>query len=304
MSKRKVSLGRGLDALLDGAKLVADVEVRDASPSFQTNEKSASAINRVLRELPIEYIVRGKYQPRKEIDGVALEELANSIRKHGIMQPVVVRPVEEKKYELIAGERRWRACQLAGLSSIPVVIKEVSDEATMAMALIENIQREDLTPMEQGVALHQLKERFQLTQKELADAVGKSRVSVTNLLRLMNLCTEVKRMLEHGDLEMGHARALLSLEENVQWKAAKWVVARGLSVRQTEQLVRRIQKEGHMDVKVEKVRVDANVRRLEEDLSAKVGVTVEVKQESKGRGKVIFRYRSLDELDGILTHIV
>ena len=306
MSKKKPSLGRGLGALLESAQVTAEIQTLElpVSESKKTVDTHYSNTSKTLRELPVEFITRGEFQPRKDMSQDALEELAQSIKQHGVMQPVVVRPVADKKYELIAGERRWRACQLAGLPNIPVVIKDVSDAATMAMALIENIQREDLNPMEEAVALARLKEEFDLTQKEVAEAVGKSRVTITNLLRLMNLKSDVKLMLEHGDIEMGHARALLGLKEDVQTEVANIVVAKGLSVRQTEALVRQFQ-EGRESAKKKsiKLKIDPDVRKLEEDLSSKVGAKVEVKQSTRGKGKLVISYQSLDELDGILEHI-
>jgi ParB family chromosome partitioning protein len=221
------------------------------------------------------------------------------------MQPIVVRPVGEKdgdvRYEIIAGERRWRATQLAGLDKIPAVIRDVSDEAAIAMSLIENIQREDLNPMEEAVALKRLQDEFELTHQQVAEAVGKSRTTVTNLLRLIGLTDDVKTMLEHGDLEMGHARSMLSLDAAEQRDVAGQVVAKGLSVRQTEALVRRVQ-EGYLTVTpVEKVSND--VKKLEEGLSEKVGVPVTLSHNAKGKGKLVLNYNTLDELDGILSHL-
>lgn len=237
----------------------------------------------------------------------ALEELANSIRAQGVMQPIVVRPIGtsdgETLYEIIAGERRWRATQQAGLDSIPVIIRDVPDEAAIAMALIENIQREDLNAMEEAMALQRLKEEFELTHQEVADAVGKSRVTVTNLLRLTTLHPDVQKMLERGDLEMGHARALLSLPDAEQKAAAKEVVAKGISVRQTEALVRRLlQQKEAVQTKTES-RIDPDIRHLQETLSEKIGVPVVLQHGAKGKGKLILSYNSLDELDGILSHI-
>lgn len=233
----------------------------------------------------------------------ALEELAESIRKQGVMQPIVVRPVGgENQYEIIAGERRWRASQLAGKDTIPAVIRDVSDETAIAMALIENIQREDLNPMEEAIALARLKDEFELTHQEVANAVGKSRAMVSNLLRLMTLELDVKTLLEHGDLEMGHARALLGLENQDQVDAARMVVARGLSVRQTEELVR-----NYSQIKAQKpkqpAKEDPDVRKLINSLSEKLGAKVQINQAKGGKGKLVISYSSLDELDGILAHI-
>jgi len=303
MPRKRPSLGRGLGALLEGAQVAAEIETL-TSTAIESKKMADGhvVVSKTLRELPVEFITRGQYQPRKDMSQEALEELAQSIKKHGVLQPVIVRPIADKKYELIAGERRWRACQMAGLPNIPVVIKEVSDSATMAMALIENIQREDLNPMEEAVALARLKEEFELTQQEVADAVGKSRVAVTNLLRLMNLHDDVKLMVEHADMEMGHARALLGLNIDQQVEVANIIVAKGLSVRQTEALIRQIQgsKTNHTS---KKNKISPDVRKLEEDLSATIGAPVELKQSAKGKGKLVISYQSLDELDGILSHI-
>jgi ParB family chromosome partitioning protein len=231
----------------------------------------------------------------------ALEELSESIKAQGVMQPIVVRPISDNRYEIIAGERRWRAAQLAGLEVIPAVIRDVPDEAAIAMALIENIQREDLNPMEEALALSRLKDEFELTHQQVADAVGKSRAMVTNLLRLISLEEEVKKLLEHGDLEMGHARALLALQGNKQIEAARTVVSRGLSVRQTEALVRDFDKP--KPAGKEPVKEDPNVRKLMTDLSDRLGAPVALRQEKGGKGKLVISYNNLDELDGILSHI-
>lgn len=244
---------------------------------------------------------RGKYQPRKDMHPEALEELAESIKTQGVMQPIVVRPLgPENSYEIIAGERRWRATQLAGLEKIPAVIRDVPDETAIAMALIENIQREDLNPMEEAFALKRLQEEFELTQLEVAEAVGKSRTAVTNLLRLLNLMEEVRTMVEHGDLEMGHARCLLTLPDDKQRELARIIVAKGLSVRQAESLVRNIQTETKKDVD-EKTSPD--LKKLEESLGELVGVPTVIQHSAKGKGKLVFKYNNLDELDGILNHL-
>ena len=219
------------------------------------------------------------------------------------MQPIVVRPLSENRYEIIAGERRWRAAQIAGLSEVPVLIRDVDDNAAIAMALIENIQREDLNPIEEAIALSRLQKEFELTQQEVAEAVGKSRAAVANTLRLMSLGDEVKKLLEYGDLEMGHARALLPLQEMEQLETARAVVARGLSVRQTEALVRRIQQEKEQGKKNKQKKIDPDIKRLEDDLTDRVGAKVAIQHNAKGKGKVVISYNSLDELDGVLTHI-
>ena len=238
-----------------------------------------------------------------DMSSEALEELAESIRTQGVMQPIVVRPLPgSNSYEIIAGERRWRAAQMAGLESIPAIVREIPDETAIAMALIENIQREDLNPMEEAAALARLKEEFELTHQQVANAVGKSRAMVSNLLRLMSLEPDTRTLLEHGDLEMGHARCLLGLEGAKQIEAARTVVAKGLSVRQAEELVRDFDKKKAAKKKAEPAE-DPNVKQLVQDLSERIGAPVQVKQQSGGKGKLIISYNSLDELDGILGHI-
>lgn len=296
MSKKN-KLGRGLDALISSTKMPAESVQSDAAPAAAV----AAPADGELRRLPVEWLQRGRYQPRRDMAQDALEELAASIRSQGVMQPIVVRAIGADRYEIIAGERRWRAAQLAGLDTIPAVIRDVPDEAAIAMALIENLQREDLNPMEEAIAMARLKDEFELTHQEVADAVGKSRATVTNLLRLMTLEDDVKTLLEHGDIEMGHARALLGLTERNQIDAAKQVVAKGLSVRQTEELVRNFSA-----IKVEKTAVkreDPNVKKLLLDLSDKLGAPVQIAQGKGGKGKLVISYNSLDELDGILAHI-
>ena len=321
MSKKR-KLGRGLDALLGGLKQPnapteehgagypepREVVSGSVGGQVQPAPRQATRVDGELAELPVDCIQRGKYQPRREMQQEALEELATSIKAQGVMQPIVVRPVGERdgetRYEIIAGERRWRATQLAGLHNIPAIIRKVPDEAAIAMALIENIQRENLNSMEEAIALQRLKDEFELTHQEVADAVGKSRVTVTNLLRLTTLHPDVQRMLESGDIEMGHARALLSLPEGEQKAAARDVANKGLSVRQTEAQVRRLlqQKEQAQPGKTEQ-RVDPDIRHLQDSLTEKIGVRVLVQHSAKGKGKLILSYNSLDELDGILSHI-
>lgn len=302
MAAKKRGLGRGLDALLGGsAKEVRPVdEAEDASNTSETP--------RSLQTLPVDLIQRGKYQPRRNFDQDKLQELADSIAAQGVIQPIVVRPVENGRYEIIAGERRWRASQLASLQEIPVVIHEVDDQAAMAMALIENIQRDDLNPLEEATALHRLLDEFGLTHQQIAQAVGKSRTSVTNFLRLLELAEPVKKMLELRQLDMGHAKAILGLKENEQQKAARQVFDQGLSVRETEKLVRRIQ--GVADEKTQsktkaavKTKINPDVLRLQDSLSEKLGATVEIKQSPNGKGQLLISYNSLDELDGIMDHI-
>ncbi|HAN26171.1 MAG TPA: chromosome partitioning protein ParB [Haliea salexigens] len=296
MSSRKRGLGRGLDALLG-----AGTQPREL-PEGEVSAADGDTPQQVLKDLPVDLIQRGKYQPRRDIDPESLQELADSIRAQGIMQPIVVRPVGERKYEIIAGERRWRAAQLAGLDHVPAVVRDVSDEAAIAMALIENIQREDLNPIEEAIALQRLQQEFQLTQQEVADAVGKSRSTVTNLLRLMSLQSDVRLLLERGDLEMGHARALLGIEGTAQSQAARTVVGKGLSVRQTEALVRGLLARQDQPTE-EPPRMDPNIRQLQDDLSQKIGARVQIQHGAKGKGKLVLTYNSLDELDGILSHI-
>lgn len=301
MAVKKRGLGRGLDALLGGAGNSKPTAVKESTQPAV--EPTPVATDGDLRTLPVDLIQRGKYQPRRDIQPEALEELAESIKAQGVMQPIVVRPVSADKYEIIAGERRWRATQLAGLESIPALVRQVSDEAAIAMALIENIQREDLNAMEEALALSRLQQEFELTHQEVAKAVGKSRTAVTNLLRLMTLREDVQRMLEHGDLEMGHAKALLGLPAENQSQAASSVVSKGLSVRQTEALVRSKLAELNSPKAQKKQRIDPDIQKLQDQLSEKVGVPVTIDHSAKGKGKLVLKYNSLNELDGILSHI-
>lgn len=287
MIKRRGLGEKGLGALLKGSGF----ELKD--------EQRADG---ELKYMPVEYLQRGKYQPRRDMDQDALEELAESIRQQGIMQPIIVRETTKNVFEIIAGERRWRAAQLAGLDKVPVIIRDVPDNAAVAMALIENIQRENLNAMEEATALQRLQEEFQLTQQEVAQAVGKSRSTVTNLLRLIQLTDEVKLMLEHGDLEMGHGRAMLALRPEQQIQAARLVEAKSLSVRQTEALVRRLLDE-QKQKPARQVEQNKDVELLEDDIAERLGASVSIQQLGKGKGKLIIKYNSLDELDGILKHI-
>jgi ParB family chromosome partitioning protein len=286
---KKRGLNRGLEALLQGAGSF-DVDLT------QNESKAKDG----LQELPLEWIQRGVYQPRRDINPEALEELASSIRVHGIMQPIVVRTVGIDRYEIIAGERRWRAAQLAELDSIPALIKEVPDESAIAMALIENIQREDLNAIEEAFALQRLQQEFELTQQQVADAVGKSRSAIANLLRLLQLSEPVRLMLERGDLEMGHARSLLALDEETQLHLAREVVAKGLSVRQTEQLVRKSQSTTKV---VTKQVPNAEINNLQDRLSGTIGAAVSIKQSAKGKGKLTISYATLDQLDSIIARL-
>ncbi len=297
MATKRKGLGRGLDALLGGATN----NTTTTAASSEENEASSPEKDEELKHVPVDLIQRGKYQPRRDMHPEALEELAESIKAQGVMQPIVIRPISSDKYEIIAGERRWRATQLAGLDKIPAVIRHVNDEAAIAMALIENIQREDLNPIEEAMALKRLQDEFELTHQEVAHAVGKSRTAVTNLLRLIALDSEVKKLLEHGDIEMGHARSVLSLEPLQQRDVAQQVVGKALSVRQTEAIVRRIL-EYKKQIKPKTV-VNPDLQKLEEGLGEKIGVPVSIQHSAKGKGKLIFNYNNLDELDGILAHL-
>ena len=298
--KRK-GLGRGLDALLGSAPAKQTGKAAEPLKAADMPIANAGPKDGKLVELPVEFMQRGKYQPRRDMHQEALQELADSIKAQGVMQPIVVRPVGDNKYEIIAGERRWRATQIAGLDKIPAVIRDVNDEAAIAMALIENIQREDLNPIEEAISLKRFQDEFELTHQEVADAVGKSRTGVTNLLRLLNLTDEVRMLLEHGDLEMGHARCLLSLPANLQRTIARQIITRGLSVRQAEALVRKTQQDAKETP--EKETADSDIAKLEEGLSEHIGVPVKVQHTAKGKGKLVFNYKSLDELDGILAHL-
>jgi len=283
MAKRK-SLGRGLDALLGS---------------------QVSAIERAeseLRNIPIEQIRQSQYQPRVAIDSSGLEELANSIRAQGIVQPIVVRQLGDNYFEIIAGERRWRAAQLAGLNKVPAVVRNVPDKTVIAIALIENIQREALNPIEEANALRRLIDEFDMTHQAAAEAVGKSRAVITNLLRLLELNNDVKGFLSQGVFDVGHARALLGLSGALQSQAAQQVIAKQLSARETEHLVRRLKgKEKKKNSSV--TQLDPDVHRLELDLSERLGAEVQVRHSAMGSGKLVIYYTSLDQLDGIIARI-
>jgi ParB family transcriptional regulator, chromosome partitioning protein len=277
----KRGLGRGLDALLG-----------DVSSSKEPTNPSHT--------LPIEYLQRGKFQPRKDMNPEKLQELADSIKAQGIIQPIVVRKIGQDKYEIVAGERRWRAAQLAGLQEVPVVVKDIDDRATMAIALIENIQRQDLNPLEEAEALRRLLDEFTMTHQQIADAVGKSRVTVTNLLRLMELQPEVKKLLINGQLEMGHARALLALDGANQVAVAQKIAKEGLTVRMAEKLV----KDAQTEAKPEKAKaIDTDTLRLQNELTSKLGAKVIIEHKANGAGKLVISYSSLEELDGIIEQI-
>ncbi|MFK7829844.1 MAG: ParB/RepB/Spo0J family partition protein [Congregibacter sp.] len=297
MAAKRRSLGKGLDALLAGSARPQTLDESQAvSAVVDSNEKG------LLREMPVDLIQRGQYQPRRDFDPDTLQELADSIKAQGVMQPIVVRAVGEEKFEIIAGERRWRAAQQAGLDTIPVLIRNVPDEAAVAMSLIENIQREDLNPIEEAIALSRLQSEFEMTQQQVADAVGKSRSAVANLLRLVALEPEVRTFLERRDIDMGHARCLLALDTAQQIQTARLVVAKELSVRQTEALVRKLQNIEASPVD-KQAALDPDIRSLQDELSQKLGNTVTIQHASSGKGKLVLSYNSLDELDGILAHL-
>lgn len=287
--KRK-TLGRGLEKLLSNTGIMDEI-------ISATEEKTLEG----LQQLELHLLQSGKYQPRRDIDLDALDELANSIRQQGVLQPIVVRPIAQNKYEIIAGERRWRAAQLAGLPTIPVIIKDVSDEATMAIALIENIQRENLNPIEEALAIERLLNKCSLTHQQVAHSIGKSRTTVTNLLRLISLSTEVKEWLARGDLELGHAKVLLALEGAPQIQAARMILAKGLSVRETEKIVQKMQTPAPLEYA--KKQIDPDVKQLQNILTEKLNATVNISHSNKGKGKLVIFYNNLDELDLILEHI-
>ena len=283
MTTRHKGLGRGLDALLGGgAKARADGE---------------------LAQLAIRSLRPGKYQPRTRMDQASLAELADSIRSRGILQPVVVRPVDDGDYEILAGERRWRAAQLAGLERIPALVREVSDDAALGIGLIENIQREDLNPIEEAAGLKRLIDEFRLTHDEVAKAVGRSRSAVTNMLRLLELAKAVQDMLLDGRLDMGHARALLGVGKARQVELAEQVAAKGLSVRETERLVQHSAAAPRAGAKAARPRIDADTRRLQDELSESLGASVTVKARKGGRGSLVIDYSSLEQLDGIVSRL-
>lgn len=286
---KKSRLGRNLDMLLSG------------QPFEDLVHTETSLKKEELRHLSIEHLHPGRYQPRREFTQSALEELANSIRTQGIINPIVVRVVEHNRYEIIAGERRWRAAQLAQLTEVPVLIKSISDETALAISLIENIQRQDLNPLEEAEGIQRLLQEFNMTHQEIAQALGRSRTTITNLLRLLNLAPPVKRLLQQGQLEMGHARALLSLDTSLQTQIAERVVRNKLSARETERLVQRQLAPKTKSDNASTVHTD--VQQLQRHLSEKLGAKVWFKQELKGKGQLIIHYNSLEELDGILTHI-
>jgi ParB family chromosome partitioning protein len=306
MSSKNKGLGRGLDALLGGVSNVEGAAEDEKKGAAGTDAPGAGV---AVSSLPLDLIERGRYQPRREFDPDSLRELADSIAAQGVIQPIVVRPIGAERYEIVAGERRWRASQQAGLSAIPVVVRDVDEQAAIAIALIENIQRDDLNPLEEAGALQRLLTEFGLTHQQVAEAVGKSRTTVTNLLRLLELNDDVKQHLQDGRIEMGHARALLGLRGPQQSETAGLVVSRGLSVRETEKLVRRTQTEAEAEEQDKtastghKSAQDPNIRRLQDDLGERLGARVQIQHGNRGTGKLVIGYNSLDELDGILSHI-
>ena len=283
-SKKKPVLGRNLSSMLSQTTLK------------QVQSKSRDE----LHHLPLDLIRPGRYQPRSVFDEEKLAELADSIRAQGVVQPVVVRPVGDNEYELIAGERRWRAAQIAGIDDIPAVVRDVPDEVSVAMALIENIQREDLNPLEEATALRRLIDDFQMTHQEAADAVGRSRAAVSNLLRLLELMQEVKDMIDMRQIEMGHARALLSLDDDLQVQAAREVVRKNLSVRDTENLARRLQQSKK---KKGSRRVDPDILSLQNRLGETLGARVRIQHQASGKGKLVISYNNSDEFEGILDRL-
>ena len=306
MVTKKKRLGRGLDALLS----------QSSARTAESGERPGGGESDTLREVPVDLLQRGRYQPRTDMRQESLEELADSIRAQGVVQPIVVRPVGttggasggsrgETRYEIVAGERRWRAAQLAGLDTIPAVVRQIPDEAAVAMALIENIQREDLNPLEEATALSRLIAEFDMTHQQAAEAVGRSRAAVSNLLRLLELGEEVKKLVEARQLEMGHARALLALTDPAaQLEAARRVAKGQLSVRATEQLVQKLNAPAKKAAAGKsKKPVDPDIRRLESEVAERLGARVELEHAAGGKGRLVIRYNSLDELEGILEHI-
>lgn len=284
---KKRGLGKSLDALL--ACTATDMQL--------VSNMESSGQEKIVH-LPVDQIHRGKYQPRQDMDPQALEDLASSIRKQGIIQPLIVRPVGNK-HEIIAGERRWRAAQMAGLKDVPAIVRAIPDEAAIAIALIENIQRENLNPIEEAIALQRLIEEFGMTHQQVAEAVGKSRATVSNLLRLLALPEEIKILLAQGKLEMGHARTLITLPEALQLEVAHMIVTRSLSVRDTEQVVRRLQSPAL--AKTHK-NISPDLMDVQDELAKKLKLRVAIQCNAKGKGKLVIHYRSLAELDSLLGH--
>ena len=300
MSAKRTGLGRGLDALLGDAVVTAKA----------ITAESGDAPDNELRLISVDLMHRGTYQPRLDMHQESLEDLADSIRAQGVIQPIVVRslptldPSGAERYEIVAGERRWRAAQIAGLEKVPAVVRSMSDSTAIAVALIENIQREDLNPLEEARALRRLIDEFDLTHQEVADAIGRSRTAVSNILRLQDLGDQAKALLQKGELEMGHARALLGISDSrMQAEVAALVAKKGLSVRETERLIKRVLSGAGKARAKNSTVLDPDIRRLQDDLAERLGARVSIQHGSKGHGKLVVTYNSLDELDGILAHI-
>ena len=309
MSTKRTGLGRGLDALLGDADLSKPAPVEPpGQPDHRAGQPETDPANETFRMISVDLLRRGAYQPRQDIHQESLEELADSIRAQGLIQPIVVRPLHTRdpagarQYEIVAGERRWRAAQLAGLESIPAMVKDLPDSAAIAVALIENIQRENLGPLEEAAALRRLIDEFELTHEGAAEAVGRSRTAVSNIVRLLELGEATKVLVQQGDLEMGHARALLALgDTRKQAEIAAFVVKRGLSVRATESLVKKTLERPKSSPASDTV--DPNIRQLEDNLAERLGARVAIQHRAKGGGKLVVAYNSLEELEGILAHI-
>ena len=298
MTPKKRGLGKGLEALLGTSSAARQKQILDDMQADAAHSRSEEQQGE-LRKLPLSWLKPGKYQPRKDMSQEALEELASSIRAQGVIQPIVVRQLEEQSFEIIAGERRWRACQLVRLETVPCLVKDVADNAAVAIALIENIQREDLNAIEEAAALQRLMQEFELTHQEVAEAVGKSRSTVSNLLRLNQLNEDVKRLVEHGDLEMGHARALLALTGAVQTELARQVAQKGMTVRDTEKMVQRL-----LAPREERViqAPEPNLQRWENNVSQQLGIAAKFVTAGKEKGKLVLSFQNQDELQKILQH--
>lgn len=295
MAAKRQSLGKGLDALLGITEEATSGFNREASVD------NSLLADGELKNIPVDRLQRGKYQPRRDFNQDSLQELADSISSQGLIQPIVVRSTEQDKFEIIAGERRWRAAQLAGLENIPAIVREVSDQTTIALALIENIQRQDLNAVEESQALIRLQNEFGLTQQQVADAVGKSRTAVTNLMRLASLEKAVQQLLENGQIDLGHAKCLLALNSSTQIQAARTVATKKMTVRQTEALVKQLQNPS--GAKQVKQPPNQDIDNLQQQLSDKLGAKVTIQHSTKGSGRLVIGYNSVDELDGILDHI-
>ena len=306
MNAKKNRLGRGLDALLGDMNKQNPAQTASLKETNETTSENSEQIGQAVqktpyKEIPVDLLDTGSYQPRTHMDDQALEELAGSIKSQGLIQPILVRATGAGRYEILAGHRRWRASQIAGLERIPAVVKDVSDEAALAVALIENIQREDLNPIEEALGLKRLMDEFGLTHQEVATSIGRSRTAVTNLLRLLSLNPKVRDHLENGEIDMGHARALLSLEDAQQISIANMVIARSLNVRETEKKVRQMQTSTPKS-RIAHLAKDSDLLRLESELSDKLAAKVTIMSGRK-KGKLVIEYHSLDELDGILKRI-